>query len=89
MDLDAGGEDALLVRPGTDVEVRSLPPGGREFVASLAGGGSLDDATRSALEASRAFDLAANLAALIGAGAVTGYSLAPNARSALTVAAAR
>ena len=49
VDLKAGGEDALILRPGADVEVRSLPPGGVEFITDLAAGLSLSDATKAAL----------------------------------------
>jgi hypothetical protein len=87
VDLDAGGEDALVLRPAAVVEVRAMPPGGAELVAALAGGGSLGAATKSAIRASPAFDLATHLAALIGAGAFTGYRLRQEARRAMMVAA--
>ncbi len=73
VELDAGSEDALVMRPAADVEVRAMPPGGADFVILLAGDGSLEEATRSALRASPGCDLAAHLAGLIGAGAFTGY----------------
>jgi hypothetical protein len=75
VDLDAGGEDALIVRPLAEVEVRSVPPGGAEFVIALTGGSPLMDATSAALSASGCFDLAANLSALIEAGMLVGYHL--------------
>jgi hypothetical protein len=87
IDLDAGGEDALVVRPAADVEVRAMPPGGGEFVRALACGGSLGEATNSALLASPGFALAAHLAALIAAGAFAGYRLTQEASSAMAVAA--
>lgn len=86
VDLEAGGEDALVARPAADVEVRAMPPGGAEFVRALAGGGSLGEATRSALRASLSFDLATHLAALIDAGAFTGYRLPREGSSAMTAA---
>jgi hypothetical protein len=73
VDLESGGEDALVMRPNAEVEVRSIPPGGSEFLTSLAGGKTLGSATKSALRAAPNFDLSANLAALIGAGAFIGY----------------
>ena len=76
VDLDAGGEDALIMRPETEVTVRSMPPGGAEFVAALAGGETLTEAAKSAMRAEMHFDLAANLAALIDAGAFAGGALA-------------
>jgi hypothetical protein len=68
VDLDAGGEDAMIVRPEAEVEVRSIPAGAAEFIASLAEGHTLVEATKSALCAASSFDLAANLTALLSAG---------------------
>ena len=74
VDLGAGGEDALVVRPAADVEVRSMPDGGAEFVRAFANGRWLADAAKSAMRASASFDLSGNLAVLIGAGVFAGYS---------------
>jgi hypothetical protein len=79
VDLEAGGEDALVVRPNADVEMHSLPLGGASFVASLATGDSLLDATKSAMKESSYFELSAELAALIGAGVFVGYRFAEHA----------
>jgi hypothetical protein len=57
-------EDALVVRPRSDVEVRRLPPGARVFLQSIANGNALGEAARAALMADACFDLAANLAAV-------------------------
>jgi Putative DNA-binding domain len=86
VDFDAGGEDALVLRPAADVEVRSMPAGGAEFIAALAGGRTLADAARSALDAGRVFDLSSHLAALISAGAFVGYRLPTTAPGTQTVA---
>ncbi len=64
------GEDALLVRPYLDVEVRVLPPGGAAFLLALAGGRPLAEATEAALADDPNFDLTRNLAGLIGSGLV-------------------
>jgi hypothetical protein len=61
---DWRGEDALVSRPGCDVEVRRLPPGGKTFLLCLAAGKPLGAAAAAALAANASFDLAANLAAL-------------------------
>ena len=61
---DWRGEDALVSRPGFDVEVRRLPPGAKTFLQSLAGRNPLGEAAAAALAGSASFDLAANLAAL-------------------------
>jgi hypothetical protein len=75
VDLEAGGEDILLMRPGAEVEVRSMPDGGAEFVSAVVRGHSLAEATKLGFGAHPQFDLAANLAALISAGVFIGYSL--------------
>jgi Putative DNA-binding domain len=75
------GEDALVVRPNMDVEIRALPPGGAAFLQSLAGGLALRDAIGAALADHEAFDLAGNLAGLIGSGVVRTI-VSPQARTA-------
>ncbi len=74
VDLAAGGEDTLVVRPAAEVEVRSMPPGGAPFVARLADGKSIAEAVTAALTAAPRFDLPGNLAGLIAAGVFVGYS---------------
>lgn len=64
------GEDALVVRPYMDVEVRALPPGGAAFLQSLADGLPLRDAIGAALADHAGFDLTGSLAGLIGSGVV-------------------
>jgi hypothetical protein len=81
VDFAAGGEDALIVRPLAEVEVRWLPEGGAEFVRALADGSSVLAAAEAATAADSRFDLAANLAGLIRSGALTGYVLAQDAES--------
>lgn len=76
VDFDSGGEDALIARPEADVEVRSMPPGGAEFLAALVNGKSLTEAAKSAMNACAFFDLSVNLAALISAGIFIGFSIA-------------
>ena len=68
--IDASSpEVAMITRPDLDVVVRHLPPGGAVFLLNLMSGQSLGEAAASALKASPAFDIAANIAGLIGAGA--------------------
>lgn len=76
VDLAAGGEDALIVRPAADVEVRLIPKGSLEFIRALADGRSVLAALEEALTANSRFDLAANLSDLMCAGAITSYNLA-------------
>jgi hypothetical protein len=75
VDLRAGGEDALVVRPEAAVDVRQLPAGGAVFLEALASGGSLAEAAGLAVGADEGFDLASNIAGLIDSGAVVGYSV--------------
>jgi hypothetical protein len=70
--LPACGEDALVVRPKLDVEVRCLPPGGAAFALALKGGVTLEEAAASAMREAPAFDLKTNLAGLITSGAIVG-----------------
>ncbi|HJP67819.1 MAG TPA: DNA-binding domain-containing protein [Sphingomicrobium sp.] len=68
--IDAGTpEDALVTRPEMDVVVRHLPEAGAVFMTSLMSGQTLGVATASALQSSRSFDIATNIAGMIEAGA--------------------
>ncbi len=62
------GEDALIARPGPDVSVRVLPPGGYEFAARLRGGATLVEAAESMRL--RDFDFGTHLVGLVEAGAL-------------------
>jgi len=79
VDLDSGGEDTLVTRPDAEVEVRSVPAGGAEFIEALAQGHHLVEAAKAGLRAAVEFDLAANLTALLGAGVFVGNHPATNA----------
>ena len=69
--IDATPEDALITRPGLDVIVRRLPPGGATFLKRLVSGETLGAAAAAAFEASASFDLSANIAGIVEAGAFT------------------
>lgn len=73
INLDANGEDAILVRPEAEVEVRSLPEGGAAFVAALLKGCSVLVATKAALGADIRFDLSTNLTGILQAGVIVGF----------------
>jgi hypothetical protein len=64
-------EDALATRPGLEVIVRRLPPGGAIFLKRLIAGEPLGAAAAAALADSAAFDLSANIAGMLEAGAFT------------------
>ena len=67
-------EDALIVRPDAEVEVRVVPPGGAAFVVALGAGESLGAAAAKGLSADDRFDLAGNISGLIAAGALCAIS---------------
>ena len=64
---DWHGEDALVVRPHFDVEVRLLPTGGATFLLALAER-TIGQAVEAAFAEHPAFDLSATLAVLIRSG---------------------
>jgi hypothetical protein len=64
-------EDALITRPHSEVIVRRLPPGGAVFLTHLIAGATLGAAAHCAIDDSSAFDLAANIAGMLEAGAFT------------------
>ncbi len=75
---DVGGinidraEDALVTRPCLQVSVRILPHGGAVFLQSLFDGATLGEAAENALAECPDFDLGANIAGMIEAGALAG-----------------
>jgi len=71
--LNDEGEDALIVRPDATVEVRSLPPGAADFIGALGAGLTVAEATALATACDCRFDLAANIAGLIDAGALFAF----------------
>jgi Putative DNA-binding domain len=68
-----GPEDALVMRPRLEVTVRRLPPGGAAFLKTLSAGAALGDAAERAGADHSQFDLTANLARLIGSGAMVDF----------------
>lgn len=62
-------EDALVTRPGLEVAVRRLPPGGAVLLAHLVAGEPLGAAASAAIADSPAFDLSANIGGMLEAGA--------------------
>jgi hypothetical protein len=73
LDLASGGEDALVLRSGAEVVVRSIPPGAAAFIDALGAGERVASAFSAAVQAAPNFDLAAALATLIPAGAFVGF----------------
>ena len=62
-------EDALVLRPGDEVNVLELPPGGACLAQGLTQGESLSEAAERAVQEAPAFDLAPVLSILIRHGA--------------------
>ena len=67
------GEDALIARPDGDVLIHPLPSGGAQFIGELDRGATVAEAFEAALATAPGFDLTANLAGLLGSGAVVGF----------------
>jgi hypothetical protein len=64
-------EDALITRPDMEVAVRLLPAGGAAFLQTLIDGATLGAAAAAAFAEAPSFDLSANIAGMIEAGAFT------------------
>ena len=64
-------EDALVTRLGLEVTVRHLPSGGATFLSRLVEGETLGEAASAAFADNPQFDLSANIAGMIEAGAFT------------------
>lgn len=75
IDAGSGGEDALIIRPGSHVEVRRLPEGGAAFISALKGGARLADAAQAGGAVTGEFDITSNIAGLFQCGAVTRVTL--------------
>jgi hypothetical protein len=70
--LEAQGEDALVLRPHLEVEIRRLPIGAVTFIDTIRDGGSIGEAAEAAVAIAPDFDLEANLAGLMTSGAIVG-----------------
>lgn len=64
-------EDALITRPGLEVEVRRLPPGAAVFLSRLMAGEPLGSAAEAALTNSPEFNLPVTIATMLEAGVFT------------------
>jgi hypothetical protein len=75
IDHEAGGEDALIIRSGMEVEVYQLPAGGATFIKALGGGKPVVGAAIAALETTPHFDLEDLVSRLVEAGAFIDWKL--------------
>ena len=71
----SAAEDALITRPGMEVTVRQLPPGGATFLTNLIDGTTLQAAAAAAFAEVPSFDLPAGIAAMVEAGVFTSIQL--------------
>ena len=65
VDLNSGGANLLVLRRAEDAAFVSLSAGEAAFVAALAGGRSLEEASGAAFQAAAAFDLSTSFARLL------------------------
>lgn len=75
IDISGGGENALVVRPIAEVEVRRLPAGAATFITDLTAGASVTDATILAFGEDSNFDLAGALRDLFAIDAIVGWNM--------------
>lgn len=73
VNLDAGGENVLIVRPGSVVDVLSVSNGEMAFVKALAGGSTIFEASESAKRADSSFALMVSLEGLVDRGVITDF----------------
>jgi hypothetical protein len=77
---DWRAEDALIVRPEYEVEVRRISAGTRIFLQRVADNDPLGEAAGAAFASGAGFDLAASLAALFSGLAIAMTSTHPQGR---------
>lgn len=75
VDLAGNAEDALILRPEAEVQVRAMPVGGAAFVMALREGHTLGVAAMEAFLVDPKFALSGNIRALVQAGAFTALQL--------------
>ncbi|MDJ0932467.1 hypothetical protein [Breoghania sp.] len=73
-DMSECGQGVLVMRPGLDVAVRVLPPGGAAFLAALIEGKTLQEVCDAALTEAESFDPAANISGMLDAGTFAGLA---------------
>ena len=76
VDLGAGSQNALVVRPEASVEISAVSHSGAVFVETLQRGATLAEAGAAAIEANRDIDLTELFADLFSIGAVIGFGIA-------------
>ncbi|MBN3759459.1 DNA-binding domain-containing protein [Burkholderia sp. Ac-20365] len=74
VDFTIGGEDALVLRPHAEVEIRTLPVGAAAFINAIAANQTMTEATTRALDENAGFDLTGTLRDLFAIDAITGLN---------------
>ena len=77
VEMEGGAEWLLVIRPGAEVEVRTLGESGFALLDSLAAGSSLGAAFESACAVDPGFDLQTHLAGLLAGETFAGFRLEP------------
>ena len=77
VEVEGGAEWLLVVRPGAEVEVRTLEESGFTFLRALAEDRSLGAAYESVCAADPGFDLGRHLAGFLAGETFSGFRLAP------------
>jgi hypothetical protein len=74
-DIFRGGEQALVIRPDAEVEVRQVTPGAAILIERLARGATVAVAASAAHDTDPGFDLAQTLSELFAVNAITGWQI--------------
>ena len=77
VEVEGGAEWLLVIRPGAEVEVRTLMESGFTFLGSLAAGDSLGAAYESACAVDPGFDLETHLSGMLAGETFAGFRLDP------------
>ena len=77
VEMEGGAEWLLVIRPGAEVEVRTLEESGFTLLDSLAAGDSLGAAFESACAVDPGFDMQTHLAGLLAGETFAGFRLEP------------
>ena len=79
VDILHGGEDAIIIRPATEVSLRPAAAGAATFILGLQAAASVSDATARAIDENPAFDLAGVLRDLFAIDAIVGWNVSEEA----------
>ncbi len=75
IDIGSGGEDVLIVRPGSEVEARRLPAGAALFIEALSAHDTIVEAAEAGARSDPDFDLSRSITGILEARAIVSYAI--------------